>query len=707
MTVPRNPDPWLPGELKDPPPARRPGAVVRVHRYTPSPGGGSPPIYDELDNVQCLWIERRVGADPGLAAFQYDFGRRDPEAPSSVEQALSTASTLSKVVDADERLVVSTQRPDGSPVVLFDGFVRSFGMALAGSQERVDFHAVGVAVRLKDEIVRGGLWRHASAADDAEANVETDLPAVFNPKGLANASPEDADVYTEGFLHPAFIDPNIPGLGQRKWTLPMAARYLIYRHNADENYVRNPIGPDLDDLLVARTPKDGVPFDFDDPGSFDSKPIVVSDRPISGRDWPNLLRTMLAAYNFEMGYVLSLDADGNPLTTLKLWHRQAAPIKDVWLQPRGSSLDERLSNVGHAQLRRDLADVVTDWTVEGALKRFEASFILAPGFPMSSSDGANSASLQSYDKSHADWPTTNHDAYRLYLFDETGEGHYAVGTATKLTTATSLDDVLGEDQYVRRRRKPIGDLLTRDAGGQPLKARLSYSTDYAGPKPGIWDGTGTWRPIERGYELLKDRIGIYIEIDNPNSWAVGDDPATGAPSLLYGVESQCVVVSGRTFHLRLTVCIDGDDVVKGVASASGYSPLLDPVHRVLDARDRYRLDTVAAKSEFNDTDDPVVKRDDAEAADAEAAMNRAATEAGVLDGSVVIPYLTDYCQPGDVIRKINGRELGLRTDGGSDSTPVYPLVESVRQDFDGRQTTTLKLSDATATRAVLERRIRR
>jgi hypothetical protein len=699
--VDRNPDPWLPGDLADPPPLHRPAATVWVSRYDADAG-----TYFDLPNVRCVFVEQKTGPMPGVAGFRYVFPYPSVEAPQDFSQALSGDFSGDLVVVEGDRLVVRALRPDSEVRILFDGHALDFGLALAGDQERVDIHAVGVGRRAKDSVIGGAYIRDASDPTDATKDVQTDLLAVFNPRGKANASPADADAGDGDQKYPTFLDAGIPDLGQRKWTLAMAARYILFRHNADEDFVQNPTGTTLDGLLVARVPIDGTPFDINDPASYDQRDIVVPPKTLNGRDWPGLFHEYIRVYGFEMCYHVAANVDGTPYTRLRTWHRMAPDPKDIWLQPRGSQLDGRLSNVGYAQLRRDLTDVITNWTVDGGLERYEGSFVLAPEFPCYSADGATASAMREFDRSSPTWPDADKDAYRKYILDESGEGHYAVGTATESTTKPDLHDLIGEADYATRRRKPLGDLITTGPDGKPLKYRLAYSTDYAGLKPGLWDGTGTWKPIQRGFYLLKDQVGIYVDIDNPNHWIVGE-AATGEPLTLKGIEDQCAVAAGKNFHLRLTCVVEGDATVKGFATSSGYSPLADLVYRRIDARDRYRKETIGIYSEFNNTDTAVVKRDDTDDAEAEAVMHRATTEAGVLEGSVVIPYLTDYYELGDPIRRINGRGLGFRTDGGTDSTPLYPIVEGRRLELEDGQRTVLMLSDESQSRTYLERKLRK
>ena len=140
--------------------------------------------------------------------------------------------------------------------------------------------------------------------------------------------------------------------------------------------------------------------------------------------------------------------------------------------------------------------------------------------------------------------------------------------------------------------------------------------------------------------------------------------------------------------------IEADEGLVVEPGPSGASPITRPIPREVDARDRYAYHAVHAPSEFvsGTVDTPV--RDDTGAAEAEAIALRTTSEAGVFEGHVLIPRFTTYYQVGDRISSIQGRDLGLRTDnGGSTWAPVYPVVVSRRWDLDGKQTTTLTLSD--------------
>jgi hypothetical protein len=658
--------------------------------------------YEALSNVQVLSIQYRAGADPGVARFRYVFDSANPATvPNSFQAALSVDSNLPGVVANDDRLVVVTFDPEGNPEILFDGFAQVPELGLAPDREMVTFLAVGVAIREWDTPIGGALMRDA----DNPATVSdflTDLVIRFNPQGLPNATPEGADATDDqGNTYATFLDPFIvraPDV-RRLWTLPMAIRYLCFTQNPDQTYVNNPDGSLLDQLLVSWD------SDPDDPTEDQGDPLIVPDYPATGKAWPAVVRDLIEKNGFGMAFRLDSDSDGNPTTTLDLFRRQdgsPSTYKDLYLQARGSALDPGQTNLAEAQLARDTSRLANAFAVESELLRYEASFILAPGFEISSSDAAGSSALAAFDKNGVGFSQTNHDKYRLYVFDETGEGHWDWDSSAIVNTVASLDGLLGNADdpsggYVIRRRVPIGELFSVDPNQKPLKAQLSISTDYSGTQPGLWDGSGTWQPIGGGYQLLKDRLGIWINVPNPNNWNIQASKVSNAPyptGVVKGVENQAVS-SATHFALRLTCVIEGDRVLTARADRSPSSPTLFTITRQVDARDRYAKLVIAAGSEFNPTSGEIVVRDDSLDALAEAIARRSANESGEVTGAVVIPRFTQAYRIGDRICSIQGRDLSLRTNAGAptEEAEVYPAVVGLRWDFDGKQQTVLQLSD--------------
>jgi hypothetical protein len=685
-------------------PLSRSPISVFVYRYRP----GYCPEYESLPNVRVLSIQHREGADPGTARFRYVFdSSNSPDDPISFQDALSTDSDLPGVVQHDERLVVFTFTSQGQRRALFDGFAQVPELDLSADQELVTFLAVGVAIREWDTPVGGALMRDADGPTLIK-DIETDLITHFNPRGQPNATPAGADTMDQaGNQYPAFLDPLVirnPDI-RRFWTIPMAISYICHYYNSDQLYVNNPDTSILDALLDSRSPKDGVEFSPDDSLSYVSSKLVVADYPATGKVWPAVVRDLLEPNGFGMSFRLQTDLHGNPFTTLEIFRRQAgesATYKDLHLQAYGETLNPARTNISQARLARDLTGIANAFTVESDLIRYEASFVLAPGFPISGSDAINTPTLKAFDRNDPAFAQSNHDRYRLYIFDETGEGHWDFVSSSMVASVPSLNTLLQDGgfasrSFVKRRRVPFGDLLSTDANRKPLKPQLAISSDYSGPTPGLWNGTGTWQTVMGGFELLRDRLGIWISVQNPNSWYVGASQLAGAPypaGVVKGVEDQATPGSTH-FSLRLTCVIESDHILLATAKKRPASSSTFVISRRVDARDHYVKWVKGPRSEFNLGDDFVVVRDDSLSAQADANARRLCREAGEVAGTVTIPRFTSAYQISDKIRSIQGRGLSLRTNAGASTEEgqVFPTVVGLTWEFDEKQHTILNLCD--------------
>ncbi len=715
-------DPWLWNTT--PVPTDRAATPIVVARYNAQAASGKQ--FQNLTSLRCVSIHRSIGTDPGRAVFRYAFDGQNANSPQSIEQALSTSVRLSEAINTGDQLVVKGIKPDGTNEFLFYGKALKFGFKLQGQVEQVFMTAIGIAKEFWNTPIAGAKIRDGSNVATG-ADIQTDVLAQFNPKGLPNAT-EKANWVTPqiedqagDFQYPSFMDPNIvrdPDV-RDYWQLNTGVRWLVFSHYDGSTPLTLPDGSQLDSLLMSLEPN-GATVDPGDPSTYTPKPIMLSDKPMTGRDWPSVLNDLLKDRGFGMEWRLAgVSDDGKlPQVSLRIFRLQLGTLRNVYLQQRGSFFDPTLSNVGEGEIERDASQVINRWDVYGALNKYEAGFVLTQLFPMQASDGNSVASIALYDRNSAAF-SYNSDAYRLFGLDETGEGSYAIGSTTEVNKPTNLDQVLGtpinnKAVYATRRRKPIGELLSLDSNGKARRYQLAISTDYMGTIPGVWDGSGTWQVIEGGFSLLKDRLGIRITADNPNGWKIGKSNEPTAPfpeGVVKVVESLSNPGAvNKKFYLRLVAVIEGDSAVKGTADKTDNSVLTTTVARQIDARDRYEKNTVDKSSPFNTTGADQVVRDDTDNATAEAIANRAATEAGILEGPIKIPRFTNFYQLGDRISQIVGRGLGFRTDNGSSQSAtaaVYPVIVAIDQIFEPEQQTVLHLSDQDGHRHKIEPKIRR
>jgi hypothetical protein len=690
-------------------------AVVGVFSYDPTLP--SDQRYALAPNVRCESIQYREGPEPPVARFSYllDDSAGTADYPSQFEQLWPIDADGPYVVRNDERVVVLATTPSGRNRVLFDGFAQVPQVDLTPSSQRVSFLAVGVAIRCWDSPIGGRLQRHA---DDPQggAVVSVDLPARFNPDGQPNCTPDGYDVNQSkpAAWYPVFLDPDLDRQPDPRtfWTLGKFVRYILGVHN-DGTYVKNPDFSQLDALLQVRAPLEGSGFvDPDKTGDYTAADVVIRDFDATNLPWPDALSLQLGYAGFGMRFVTGEDGAGEPWQTLQVYRKdgagQAAPL-DLELPGRGAELDPARCNVASLSLARDSRSIVNAITIETQQRRVELSVVLAPGFTPTAGDetaGSRSQFLR------ANLSTASGDVrrkYRYYVADEAGDGHWDAATSAWLTAALDLSAIFPSNQqgnltYVRRLRPGSNTLLSRDSRGQPRKAQLALSRDYGGPAPAVWNGSGTWQPIAGGWELLEHRLGILVTVEDPESWPIGD--YTGAnpqePSqTLRGVTSQANPSAPNTrFAIRLTTAIEDDLMLPAVTAARPASPTRFTLRRRVDARDHFALETIAARSLYNQGSQPVTLRDDTERALAHAQQLRAAHEFPPLAGSVTIPSLISAFRVGDRIGRINGRDISFQTNIGSGQgeSPVYPVIVALTWDLSGqRQATILELADRTAT----------
>jgi hypothetical protein len=683
---------------------------VGVFRYDPPSG------YVLLPNVRCNRIEYREGPQPPAAHFSYMLDDADAAIayPAQFEQLWPMAAGGPYVVQNDDRLVVLATAPSGGVRVLFDGFAQVPEVELSESSQRIAFLAVGVAIRCWDSPIGGRYERHADDPKNGKT-VSVDLPTRFNPDGQPNCTPDSYDVNesTSATSYPVFLDPRIDRQPDPRtyWTLGKFVRYILSVQN-DGSYIQNPDFTQLDALLQARAPLAGSGFvDPDQSGNYTAADVVIRDFDSTNMAWPEALELQLGYAGFGMRFVTGEDGAGNPWHTIEFYRKDAAgqgsPL-DLHLPPRGSMLDPAACNVAALHLARDARAIVNAITMETQQRRVEVSIVLAPGFSPQAGDETAGNRLHFL---RANLSTASGDVrrkYRYYVADEAGDGHCDVGSSAWSTTALDLSPIFPNDSkgnltYVKRLRPGASTLVSRDSLGHPLKAQLALSRDYTGKAPAVWDGTGTWQPITGGWELLEDRLGIFVIVEDPESWPIGIYTGTNpqeASQTLRGITSQANPSAPNTrFFLRLTTVIEDDLMLPAVVPPRPASPTVFTVRRRVDARDHFALETVSAGSLYNPGTDAVTVRDDTQRAIAHAEQLRAAHEFPPLAGSVTIPSLITAYRVGDRIGMINGRNISLQTNLGSGQgePATYPVIVALSWDFtSGGQATILELADRRA-----------
>ena len=500
-------------------------------------------------------------------------------------------------------------------------------------------------------------------------------------------------------------------------------RYLLANWNTQAlgSLVDNPDFGVLDSLLQNRRPLTGAEFfDPSNAATFQTDHNRIRDYDATNKPWPEVVAELLSFYGFGMRWVCSTGAAGQPYDYLEIFRKDAAgPTgpKQIYLPQTGSALTTALVNVAAMHAAFDYQAVANSFYVETAPERYEVSVILAPAYVPQAGDGLAANRVQfrksALDASNATAATRA--KYRFYSADECGDGHWSLANSQWIITPIDFSSVFqfpngnpgNLPTYVRRYRPGRNTLFSKDLNNKPLSAQLAISRDYAGADaPCVWDTvSGTWQQIDGGWTLMEDRLGIEVTVDDPESWNIGKPPAGTAAQeptgVLHGISSMAnpstTIQSEKMFWLRLTTVVEADYGIEAMAARRDASPMSSTIVRRVDARDHFHHDVIDGSSAFNGTPgtDQVVQ-DDSDAAVAQACQLRSAHEFPPLSAAVTIQMLVDYAQIGDRISQINGRDVSLVVNAGTEQGEAsnYPYVVGLTWDFQGdKQSTTLQLAD--------------
>jgi hypothetical protein len=710
---------------------------IAVCLYTP----GAQQPYTIIPNVRCLRIDYREGPEPPAARFQYLMGNLLAGAlgwPAQFEQIWPLNTQGNYTVQVDDRLVVITSDPFGNPVVLFDGFAQIPQVDLAGAAQGVTFVAVGVAARLWDMPITGRTQRNGDDATttDGSEDVDIEAPARFNPAdnsigaiggyiGNATGDSYDTELAGDEGTFPVFIDPLLIERAADQtayWSTGGVLKYLMATQSfpvdaAQNEYVQFPTFSSIDLLVEAYAALNNGVLNS---STASTSMVNIRDYDASNKSVPQVFADLLGYAGLVMVYTCAIGSDNLPLTELKILRRDAlssSTPKALYLAQPGTTSTLQLSanNTTALHLARDTNNLVNQWDVETQLKQVEITVYLAPGFQPAGGDNS-AANLPKWSNANLTNATsTQRRMYRWFIADECGDGHWNADSSSWVTD-TPLDlspvfpnDKNGNPTYCKRYRPGQRTLISKDAEGKPLKAVLEILKGVTSDDPALIStpNTGTWVTIVDGWQLLDDRLGIEITIEDPNEWGTGAGKRLDSNATIRTIRTVdwlAAPSSDTNFTLRLTTVIDSDKQIDVQAPKRIASPTQFARQRTADGKDHFQYCSIAVGSvnyqnQGGDGTNPVIIRDDTKAATSHAVQLRTAHEFPVLAGSVTIPFLTDYYQIGDRIKIVQGRGASLQINVGADQgeSPTYPWVTAFSWVLEhDRQETTLQLSDRRA-----------
>ena len=622
---------------------------------------------------------------------QCTFEVRDLDSKRSTELSNKAMTELLKNDECE--VLISTRTPGVSQIVHFGRIVAMDASIENGETitytSRLDEHLFGDPV---ETILVGtrpfGLPDTAAISNYTPVTIDGELR--FNPVYESITTPNRSASIIGGLNHHVFIDHGSvdayrlhedrrageDGGGQNHngvvnfWTVAQAVTYLCWTLNEAEQYVRNPTLGEVEDAI-------GTEWDN------------LRDVTISIGDYlPKALDELLwsRGYGWRIEY-----SDGQ--RKIVAYKRGEAEHKVIKLQSWGSVLDTDETNVAALRANMDYSDgVANQVSVLGGFEEYEMTIILRPAWnPKYDSETI----LSKFNTAHHEDDLDIAQVWRRYAANEAGQYTDSAKFHSFWTKALDLTGVIGADgnsafKVLRKRR--LLPTISVDKAGASIAKSFGVYLEWYDPS------NQTWNPVWGGvkgkggltngnFKVLQDEMGIYFGDQDPPHQLRSMARRLGGADKLF---------------LRVTATVKSDVRMRGVRVANS-SHLKDPKKQVIDAHNQYefhqRLPGILANvpgigSPIGGSFFQIPKA--AETFGQYGAEKRAEEliekyNAANISGQAVIEGvdwpLMDYL--GNVVEKIKGRELTLRTSPTESQTVSYPTVNKI--DFDiQRQKTTLQ-----------------
>lgn len=505
-------------------------------------------------------------------------------------------------------------------------------------------------------------WNPVTSAD-----VTVDKQPIFNPridgKILPNRSDFKRDDLKDAFLwlhaeagltaESRAVINQTPEL----WTLKDAVLAMCWVCNGSEEFVLNPLRADLAILDNSAT-LEAVTLPF---GQHLQTYLDRLLQPL-GYNWH---------VDYDTGTVIdppTTDAERNDKKSpqLRFFQKGIGDEKELYFQPPSSVLNLNDSNCNKYRISRRIGDSVNSVRVLGAPEQAEITMELVRGWPVSD----DSLTATDLDKSEdGSQYKTKPNVWRLWVGNEAGD---YTGSRTDITTTPDLSSVFSK--WIPHRRNILDPFTFQGEAGDKQRRQiyLEYSIN-AGVK-WLVAPTTFGQPF-----VLPDQIGVLFQ---------GDQPPTE------------LIKAGADARIRITGVVAGDARLIGEAPRQTHAVNGRDVPLELDVAQKFRKDWVQTTGDFKSQiagdaagEDTV---DDTAAITAYAEKMRDGHEAAEVDCAFELPGIHLEYKIGDLITKINGREISL--DQASSTAPTPRYVQVVKRTFTSDPPSTILTVDRGAKR---------
>lgn len=473
--------------------------------------------------------------------------------------------------------------------------------------------------------------------NDVNVVVENDL--VFNPEiegtiyGNQRTDPNAATEYL-------FVDPESAwtstsktyiGITPDLWTVQAAVQTLCRLCNESETFIAN---PDKFDILS-------------------DAPVLKNFTIERGMYLPDALDKILEPHGYTWFVKLGTNSSDALTRTITIIKQGEGTEKQVYFQRPGETLDIKKSNAPEITVKTSLTEMANKVTVYGDWIRKEATLELKKGWA-TAQDTLTPDELQKKDESGSQYETYP-NAHRKWVFNEGGDYN---GLRTEIGNTHAPLTVFGAgEEYVPKRRKVADKLLT-----------LNNKGDYRDPYLEYYDNSlAAWKPVppEWGYDILDDEIGVYFDGNKPPAelWEQGSDDIAN-------------------MRLRLTCVVSCDKRLEYTATRQTSSPNSRDIEIYIDASDRFFNKQVDSGSTFYGVYD-ALEKDDSTAIQTYAENLRDINDSAMIDVSIVLFGLVNSYKRGELLTKVEGRNISFNRNSTDASTKKYLQITGVNFDNSG------------------------
>lgn len=648
--------------------ARTANPVKRVVVLLGGDDGENPTTEDEVDYLRPLRVSRQAGGRALVSAvFRYDLTKTGERLVD-----LRTPTKWKRIVEIRE----VDEEDEAKSSVLFWGELTAQDITIDENGESATVRASINPYHFGDGVnggtLGGFLVRDPNATPEAEIEIQ-DGAIAFNPvvdgKPRPNRSAFDhsADEYrlwvdVESVRTDSAQDLSADGTASIAWTLRGALNTIQKAINPEETWIENDI--DLD----AITDEDSIAL----------KSIEL---PI-GAALPEYLDRLLNPFGYSWFLSFGLDDADPPVSTrsIKIFKITEGTKKKLHFQRPGETYDPARSTVPRLSMSTDVGRLANEIVCQGAIEEREITIELKRGWAEAGDDFI-AEDLQRSDPESS--YTDNPDAWRLWVANEAGDW---TETRTPVYTVPDFSTVFSE--YVPKRR-PIDDCLTLDSKGIRRKPLVEYYSQ------------DTWVevPPEWGFKVLTDQLGIRFTGDTPPEDLIelgadariritgtirGDRRIESARNNLDGsplgrTSRMIVDVSDRFFdRRRVEYGKDGDptfDLIDGT-SEDFYSTFST---RTISADETFPGDRAAEGANADTKDD---------ATEIETYCDKLVEVEGAADLTVsasLFGISTEF-EIGDLIEKVEGREISFNRHSEAAGDERFPQVVGIVHNFEEQST---------------------